>query len=71
MLVLAPGETSTSFINGVTFNENVTFNLNKTISNDGKTITFTSDGNGYDDATYTLTVNIDTIQYSEAPSIWA
>lgn len=71
MQVLAPGETSTSFINGVTFNENVTFNLNKTVSNDGKTITFTSNGNGYDDATYTLTVSIDTIQYSEAPSIWA
>ncbi len=56
MQVLAPGETSTSFINGVTFNENVTFNLNKTVSNDGKTITFTSNGNGYDDSTGTISL---------------
>ena len=41
-----------------------------TISNDGKTITFTSTGTGYDNAIYTLIVKIDTIQYDQASNIW-
>lgn len=67
---LSPNETSTSFISGVTFNEKIKASLNTTVSQDGQTITFTSTGNGYDDATYTLTVKIDTIQYDQANNVW-
>lgn len=70
MTKLAPGETTNSFISGVTFNENIKATLNQTVSADGKTITYTSSGNGYDNATYKLTVTIDTIQYDQANNIW-
>lgn len=68
--VLNPGETTNSFISGVTFNENIAATLNSSVSSDGKTITYTSSGNGYDNATYTLTVTIDTIQYDQASNVW-
>ena len=64
-----PGETTTSFISGVTFNKNIKATLTETISADGQTITYTSSGNGYDNAQYTLTVNIETIQYDHN-EIW-
>lgn len=67
---LTPKETSTSFISGVTFNENIVATLTKTESEDGNTITYTSSGNGYDNAKYTLTVRIDTIQYDQAKNVW-
>lgn len=67
---LTPNSTSTSFISGVTFNEKIKASLNTTVSQDGQTITFTSTGNGYDNATYTLTVRIDTIQYDQAHNVW-
>lgn len=70
LTVLESGETSSSFISGVTFNPNVTANLVANTSNDGKTITYTSTGDGYDDATYTLTITIDTIQYDQANNAW-
>lgn len=68
--ILNPNEISSSFITGVTFNENVESKLKKTISNNGKTITYESSGTGYDNAKYTLTIKIDTIQYDIANSIW-
>lgn len=64
------GQTSTSFISGVTFNSNIQAILRKTTSADGKTITYSSDGTGYDDATYTLTITMETIQYDQATSAW-
>lgn len=67
---LASEETSTSFIDSVTFNENIKSTLTETISADGQTITYTSSGNGYDNAKYILTVTIDTIQYDLANEIW-
>lgn len=67
---LTPTETSTSFISGVTFNENIKADLNTSVSQDGQTITFSSTGKGYDNATYTLTVKIDTIQYDQAHNVW-
>lgn len=70
MTKLLPSETSSSFITGVTFNEDIKADLNTSVSQDGKTITFTSTGNGYDDATYTLTVKIDTVQYDQAKKFW-
>ena len=67
---LVSGDTSTSFISGVTFNPNINANLVESTSNDGKTITYTSAGDGYDDATYTLTIILDTIQYDQANNVW-
>ena len=69
MTKVAPDETTTSFISGVTFNELIKATLNENISANGQTITYTSSGNGYDNAHYTLTVKIDTIQYDQR-SIW-
>lgn len=63
-------ETSTSFINSVTFNKNIDADLEKNVSDDGQTITYTSSGNGYDNAKYVLTITIDTIQYDQAQNIW-
>ena len=68
--VLRPNEETNSFISGVTFNSNIESSLQENISNDGKTITFTSTGDGYDNATYTLTITIDTIQYDQANNVW-
>lgn len=70
MVKVTPGETTSSFINGVTFNENIKASLNQTISADGHTITYTSSGDGYDNATYKLTIRIDTIQYDQAKNMW-
>ena len=67
---LMPDDTSSSFINSVTFNENIKANLKETISDDGQTITYQSDGNGYDNAQYTLTLKLETVQYEQAENIW-
>jgi len=67
---LTPGAESTSFISGVTFNENIVASLRKTTSADGQTVTFESTGEGYDNAKYTLTITIDTIQYDQAVNVW-
>ena len=67
---LRSGDTSTSFINSVTFNENIKATLNADVSPDGHSITYTSSGYGYDNATYKLTIKIDTIQYDQANNIW-
>ena len=69
MTSINKGESSTSFISGVTFNDKITSELVSNISSDGKTITYTSSGDGYDNATYKLIIKIDTIQYDEA-SAW-
>lgn len=70
LTILKPNKTSTSFISGVTFNENVIATLSMTQSSDGKTITYSSTGNGYDNAKYILTIKIDTIQYDQASNVW-
>lgn len=68
--ILQPGKTSTSFIRSVTFNNNIKASVSETISDDGQTVTYTSTGNGYDNARYILTVKIDTIQYDQASNVW-
>lgn len=67
---LKPNMISTSFISGVTFNEEIQASLTKKVSEDGQVITYESTGNGYDGATYYLTIKIETIQYDYASSIW-
>lgn len=70
MTKVKPGDTTSSFISGVTFNKNIKSTLKETISNNGQTITYTSTGDGYDNATYTLIIKIDTIQYDQAKNVW-
>lgn len=65
-----PTQTTTSFISGVTFNANTTISLNQARTNGGQTVTYTSTGDGYDNATYTLTIKLDTIQYDQANNVW-
>lgn len=67
---LLPSQTSTSFITGVKFNEKIGADLIASTSADGKIITYTSSGDGYDNAKYTLVVRIDTVQYDFAHDIW-
>lgn len=67
---LSATDISSSFINSVTFNQNIKANLTRIESDDGKTITYKSNGNGYDGAKYILTVKIDTIQYDQATNVW-
>lgn len=68
--VLDASAETTSFIKSVKFNENIKATLKEGVSSDGKTVTYTSSGDGYDNATYTLTVRIDTVQYDAARNLW-
>ena len=70
MTKLEINQITNSFISGITFNENIKSTLTQTKSADGQTISYTSSGNGYDNATYTLTIKIDTIQYDQAQNVW-
>ena len=70
--VLEPNDVTNSFISGVTFNPNIEADVTcvPTISNGTITQTCTSRGDGYDDATYTLTFTVETIQSNIASTIW-
>ena len=68
--VLDASAETTSFIKSVKFNENIKATLKESVSSDGKTVTYTSSGDGYDNATYTLTVRIDTVEYDAARHLW-
>ncbi|MBE6153660.1 MAG: hypothetical protein E7166_05505 [Firmicutes bacterium] len=67
---LKPNETSPSFIEKITLLDGTEATLDKTVSDDGNTITYTSSGRGYDNATYTLTIQFETIQFDQADNIW-
>ncbi len=70
---------SSSFIESVTFNSNVPSDSScddenlvdeDTGQKTGIKKTCSSSGNGYDGATYTLTINVETIQYNLYQEIW-
>ena len=65
---LTNGQRTSSFLESVTFNENITADV--TCTEVGTTKNFVSSGNGYDGATYTLRVTIETIQYDAAADTW-
>lgn len=65
---LAKDETSSSFIESVTFNPEIEAAVSCTTEGNKKTCTST--GDGYDGATYTLTVNIETIQFDAVEEAW-
>ena len=69
---LQPGEETSSFIESVTFNPKVTLGdtCTETESNGKKTITCNSSGDDYDNATYKLTLKIETVQYNKYKEAW-
>ena len=70
--MLAPGQTTSSLIESVTFNPNITIDSNCVTANDNGLITKTcsSTGDSYDDATYRLVFNIETVQYDKYKNAW-
>lgn len=68
---LKKGEsTAKSFIESVKFNEKIKASQNCVESADKKTVTCTSTGDGYDGATYTLKIKVETAQYENYKAAW-
>ena len=69
---LAPGESTTSFLESVTFNSKTKLDDTCVTTIDGstKTVTCNSSGDDYDNATYTLTFTIETVQYNKYNEAW-
>ena len=69
---LAPGESTSSFLESVTFNSKTKLDdtCTTSTSNGVTTTTCNSSGDDYDNATYTLTLTIETVQYNKYVSAW-
>ena len=69
---LSPNESTSSLIKSVTFNEKTKLDDTcvETPTATGRTITCNSSGDDYDHATYTLTFNIETVQYNKYQEAW-
>ena len=65
---LEPGDSTSSLIEGVTFNPNVPSNVS--CGEDNGVYTCESTGDGYDGATYTLGIITETVQADKYQSIW-
>ena len=70
---LAPTESTTSLLESVTFNSKTKLDdtCTETVNNGTRTITCNSSGNDYDNATYTLTLTIETVQYNKYATAWS
>ena len=70
---LTPGETTEPLLESVTYNPNFEFNGTTTCTTDPTTHkkTCTTTLGGYSGGKYTLTANIETVQYSEYQNIWS
>ena len=71
--VLEPNDTTSSFIQSVTFNPDAEADLNCTTTTLNGTTTkeCTSTGDGYDNATYKLTLTVETVQANKADEVWS
>ena len=69
---LSPNESTSSLIKSVTFNPNTKLDDTcvSTQTATGQTITCNSSGSDYDHATYTLTFDIETVQYNKYNEAW-
>ena len=69
---LAPTETTSSFLESVTFNSKTKLDdtCTTTTNNGVTTTTCNSSGDDYDDATYTLTITVETVQYNKYNEAW-
>lgn len=61
------GETTSNFINSITFNNNVNYEFKCNLLNNKKC---SSTGDDYNDAKYTLDIYIETIKYDYYKEIW-
>ena len=70
---LAPTESTTSFLESVTFNSKTKLDdtCTEIVNNGTRTITCNSSGDDYDNATYTLTLTIETVQYNKYATAWS
>ena len=69
---LAPGETTSKLLDKVTFNPliNASTTCSDTVVDGVITRTCNSNGTGYDGATYTLTLTVETVQYNKYQEVW-
>ena len=69
---LAPNDKTSSFIESVTFNPLTKLDdtCTETNNNGVKTISCSSSGDDYDNAAYTLTLTIETVQYNKYNEAW-
>ena len=69
---LAPNESTSSLIKSVTFNSKTKLDDTCESSTNGntKTVTCNSSGSDYDNATYKLKIDIETVQYNKYKSAW-
>ena len=69
---LAPTESTTSLLESVTFNSKTKLDdtCTTTTNNGVTTTTCNSSGDDYDNATYTLTLTIETVQYNKYNEAW-
>lgn len=69
---LAPGESARSFIKSVTFNPAIQLDntCTSSTSNGVTTTTCNSSGTDYDNATYTLTLEVETVQFNKYKTAW-
>ena len=69
---LAKDESTTSFIESVTFNPNVTISTENDCQEDeeSNTIICTTATDGYVGGTYTLTITVETVQYDQYRTAW-
>ena len=67
---LLPTEKAESFISAVEFNSLVVAETNCVYSNNGKNLVCESNGKGYDGAIYTLTINVETVQFNLYKTVW-
>ena len=67
---LATNESTSSFIKSVTFNPVVDLSVTCETSADGKKQTCASATDDYGNATYILTINVETIQADAASEVW-
>lgn len=65
---LVKNDTTSNFMNKITFNENIDFNSNCITVNNIKNCSYTI-GN-YEGATYTLNIKIDTVQFDKYKKVW-
>ena len=70
--VLEPNDTTSSFIQSVTFNPEAEADVECTTTTLNGTTTkeCTSTGDGYDNATYKLTLTVETVQANKASELW-
>lgn len=70
---LTKNQSTTSFIQSVTFNENVTLSANPDCETNqaGNTVTCTTQTGGYAGGTYTLTIKVETVQFDAYQDAWS